>query len=95
MKAYCQRNPRWTHEGQIELYRTRNPTQETSMRRKPPRTIALSSFALVVVLAAAWLAQAQDAKAPYQSPSHNMRKSWCSDSTVTKLRSKARTVSCA
>jgi len=37
------------------------------MERKILRMIALSSFALVVVLGAAWRAQAQDAKAPYPS----------------------------
>jgi hypothetical protein len=37
------------------------------MERKILRMIALSSFALVVVLGAAWQAQAQDAKAPYPS----------------------------
>jgi hypothetical protein len=37
------------------------------MKRKAPRTIVLRGFALVVVLGAAWHAQAQDAKAPYPS----------------------------
>jgi hypothetical protein len=37
------------------------------MNRKIVRTIALGSFALVVVLSTAWQAQAQDAKAPYPS----------------------------
>jgi hypothetical protein len=37
------------------------------MKRKALRTIALSSFALVVVLGASWQAQAQDAKTPYPS----------------------------
>src|SRR5258708_11191546 len=37
------------------------------MKRKALRTIALTSFALVLVLAAEWRAQAQDAKAPYPS----------------------------
>jgi hypothetical protein len=37
------------------------------MRRKALRTIALTSFALVAMLAAASQAQAQDAKAPYPS----------------------------
>jgi hypothetical protein len=37
------------------------------MKRQAPRTIALRSFALVVVLGTAWQAQAQDAKAPYPS----------------------------
>jgi hypothetical protein len=37
------------------------------MQRKILRMIALRSFALVVVLGAAWQAQAQDAKAPYPS----------------------------
>ena len=37
------------------------------MRRKALRTIALTSFALVAMLAAPWQAQAQDAKAPYAS----------------------------
>jgi hypothetical protein len=37
------------------------------MDRKIVRTIALGSFALVVVLSTAWQAQAQDAKAPYPS----------------------------
>ena len=37
------------------------------MKRKALRTIALSSFTLVVVLGWAWQAQAQDAKAPYPS----------------------------
>ena len=35
------------------------------MKRKALRKIALRSFALVVVVAAAWQAQAQDAKTPY------------------------------
>jgi hypothetical protein len=35
------------------------------MKRKIIRTIALGSFALVVVLGAAWQAHAQDAKTPY------------------------------
>ncbi len=35
------------------------------MKRKTFRMIALRGFALVVVLSAAWQAQAQDAKAPY------------------------------
>jgi hypothetical protein len=35
------------------------------MKRKVIRTIALGSFALVVMLGAAWQAHAQDAKAPY------------------------------
>ena len=35
------------------------------MKRKILRTIALGSFALVVVLGAAWQAHAQDAKTPY------------------------------
>jgi hypothetical protein len=44
-------------------------SQEKSMKmkRKAPGTIALRCFALVVVLAAAWQAQAQDAKTPYPS----------------------------
>ena len=37
------------------------------MNRKIVRTIALGSFALVVVLSTAWQAQAQDAKASYPS----------------------------
>lgn len=37
------------------------------MNRKTLRTVALRSFALLVVLAAAWRAKAQDAKAPYPS----------------------------
>jgi hypothetical protein len=37
------------------------------MRRQALRTIARTSFALVAMLAAAWQAQAQDAKAPYPS----------------------------
>src|SRR6202162_5233705 len=37
------------------------------MDRKIVRTIALGSFALVVVLSTAWQAQAQDAKASYPS----------------------------
>ena len=37
------------------------------MNRKTLRKIALRSFALLVVLAAAWQAKAQDAKAPYPS----------------------------
>src|ERR1700724_1752931 len=35
------------------------------MKRKALRAIALRSFALVVVVAAAWQAQAQDTKTPY------------------------------
>jgi hypothetical protein len=44
-------------------------SQEKSMKmkRNAPRTIVLRGFALVVVLGAAWQAQAQDAKAPYPS----------------------------
>jgi hypothetical protein len=46
----------------------KNPaSQEKSMQRKILRMIALRHFALVVVLGAAWQAQAQDAKAPYPS----------------------------
>jgi hypothetical protein len=37
------------------------------MNRKIIRTVALRSFALVVVLGAVWQARAQDAKAPYPS----------------------------
>jgi len=37
------------------------------MDRKIVRTIALGSFALVVVLSTAWQAQTQDGKAPYPS----------------------------
>src|ERR1700674_5685534 len=37
------------------------------MDRKIVRTIALGSFALVVVLSTAWQAQTQDRKAPYSS----------------------------
>jgi hypothetical protein len=37
------------------------------MKRNAPRPIVLRGFALVVVLGAAWQAQAQDAKAPYPS----------------------------
>src|SRR5208283_4499917 len=37
------------------------------MKRKIVRTITLRSFALIVVLGAAWQAPAQDAKAPYLS----------------------------
>ena len=37
------------------------------MKRKAVRTIALSSFALLVMPAAAWQAQAQEAKTPYPS----------------------------
>ena len=37
------------------------------MRQKALRTIALTSFALVAMLATAWQAQAQDAKTPYPS----------------------------
>jgi hypothetical protein len=40
---------------------------EESMNRKMVKTIALGSFALVVVLGAVWQARAQDAKAPYPS----------------------------
>jgi hypothetical protein len=47
----------------------RNPlSQEESMKRKTLRAIASRSFALVVVVAAAWQAQAQHAKTPY--PEH-------------------------
>jgi len=41
--------------------------QEESMNRKALRTIALRRFAFLVVLAAAWQAKAQDAKAAYPS----------------------------
>jgi hypothetical protein len=45
-----------------------NPeSQEKSMKREIVRTIALSGFALVVLLASAWQAQAQDPKTPYAS----------------------------
>jgi hypothetical protein len=37
------------------------------MKRQVPRTIALRSFAMVVVLGLAWQAQAQDARVPYPS----------------------------
>ena len=37
------------------------------MKRKARRTIGLTSFELVVMLAAAWQAEAQDAKGPYPS----------------------------
>ena len=37
----------------------------SSMRRKILRAVALSGFAVVVLLGAAWRAQAQDAKTPY------------------------------
>src|SRR5713226_7190990 len=37
------------------------------MKRKALRTIALTSFAFVFMLAAEWPAQSQDAKAPYPS----------------------------
>jgi hypothetical protein len=37
------------------------------MRRKSLRTFVVRSFALVVVLGAAWKAQAQDIKTPYPS----------------------------
>ncbi len=37
------------------------------MKRKIIRTITLGSFALVVMLGAAWQAHAQDAKTPYPS----------------------------
>jgi hypothetical protein len=37
------------------------------MKRQVPRTIALRSFAMVVLLGLAWQAQAQDAKVPYPS----------------------------
>jgi hypothetical protein len=37
------------------------------MKKQVPRTIALRSFAMVVVLGLAWQAQAQDAKTPYSS----------------------------
>src|SRR5258706_14047103 len=42
-------------------------SQEKSMNRKTFRTITFRSFALVVLLGAAWQAQAQDSKAPYPS----------------------------
>src|SRR5260370_32412497 len=43
-----------------------NPlSQEKSMKRNALRVIVLGSFALVVVVVAAWQAQAQDAKTPY------------------------------
>jgi len=42
-------------------------SQEKSMKREALRTITVRGFALFVVLAAAWPAQAQDAKAPYPS----------------------------
>jgi hypothetical protein len=46
----------------------KNPlSQEKSVMRKALRAIALRSFALVVVVAAAWQAQGQDAKTPYPS----------------------------
>jgi hypothetical protein len=52
--------------GPTSFYQKKNPlSQEGSMKRKTLRAIALRSFSLVAVLAAAWQAQAQDAKAPY------------------------------
>ncbi len=42
-------------------------SREKSMKRKILRTITRGSFALVVLLGAAWQVQAQDAKAPYPS----------------------------
>jgi hypothetical protein len=39
-------------------------SQEKSMQRKILRAVALRTFALVVVLGATWLAQAQDPKTP-------------------------------
>jgi hypothetical protein len=43
----------------------RRKTRRKSMKRRIVRTIALRSLALVVLLGAAWQAQAQDAKAKY------------------------------
>jgi hypothetical protein len=47
--------------------RKKSVSQEKSVQRKTPRTIALRSFVLVVVLGLAGQVQAQDAKAPYPS----------------------------
>jgi len=50
------------------LYRKPNlVSHEKLMERQILRTIALRSFALVVILGAAWQAQAQDGKTPYPS----------------------------
>jgi hypothetical protein len=45
------------------------PSQEKAMKmkRNAPKTIARKAFVLLVVLATAWQAQAQDAKTPYPS----------------------------
>ncbi len=42
-------------------------SQEKSMKRKILRTITLGSYALILLLGAAWQVQAQDAKAAYPS----------------------------
>jgi hypothetical protein len=50
------------------LYRKPNlVSQEKLMERQILRTIALRSFALLVILGGAWQAQAQDGKTPYPS----------------------------
>jgi hypothetical protein len=50
------------------LHHKKNPlSQEKSMKRKAVDTTALRSLALIVVLAAAWQVQAEDAKTPYPS----------------------------
>ncbi len=45
--------------------RRNHVSREKSMKRKILRTMTLGSFALAVLLGAAWQVQAQDAKAPY------------------------------
>jgi hypothetical protein len=49
----------------VFLSEEKSPSQENPMKWKALRNLALRSFALVVVVAAAWQAQAQDAKTLY------------------------------
>lgn len=54
-----------THEN-LSRHPIRNPVpQKRSKNGKIAKTIALGSFALVVVLSASWQARAQDSEAPY------------------------------
>jgi len=66
--TYIARRPEKEIIQRSGLYRKRNlVSQEKLMQRQILRTIALRSFALVVILGGAWQAQAQDGKRPYPS----------------------------
>ena len=51
----------------VFLSEEKSTSQEDSMKRKTLRNIVLRSAVLAVMVAAAWQAQAQDAKTPYPS----------------------------